>query len=165
MTPTAAQPRAKRGNVKKSGPAKAATHEAKGDAHTAIGRHDKALASYTKALECDPKRPELYDKVIAAHEKASHDWDEADFALSVSWAMRKKELLDPAFRRIHARDDAGFQETLILIRQLMKATSLAEETRLVESIRERGEDAVYPLIDFLLSLKFRKKTTPVPPPP
>lgn len=149
--------------MKKSGPAKAAAHEAKGDTHAAMERHDKALASYTKALACDPTRPELYDKVIAAHEKASHDWGEADFALSVSWAMRKKELLDPAFRRIHARGDAGFQETLSLIRQLMKATSPVEETRLGESIRERGEDAVYPLIDFLLSLKFRKKPPPVPP--
>jgi hypothetical protein len=132
---------------------KSLKHELDGDRHRAKKNHKKALAAYRKALDLDEARAALYDKLIDALNEMSDEWTEADFADSVSWAMKRQELLDPAFKRVNARSTPEYRETSSLVRKLLTAKSRAEETELVEAIADYGQAAVYPLIDFLMTFK------------
>jgi hypothetical protein len=127
--------------------------ELEGDRHCAKKKHKKALVSYRKALDLDDARAALYDKLIIALNETQDAWTEGDFADSVLWAMRRQELVDPAFKRVNARSTPEYREASALVRKLLTSKTRSEETELVETLRDYGEAAVYPLIDFLLTFK------------
>lgn len=127
--------------------------ELKADKLESKGKFRKALTLYLEALEILPERIELYDKALAVMEEEKEQWSEEDFTLNVFLTMQKQEILDPTFKRIHARAEYEFKEVTALIKKLMKAKDTKEETQIVEEIYNYGEHSLYPLMDFLLSLK------------
>jgi hypothetical protein len=132
---------------------KAFKHEAQGDKHRAKKNFKKAVDSYRKAIEVNDAREALYDKLLTVMEEFSEAWTEEDFALNVYCTMRKQELADPTFKRIHARAEPQAAQVADLVKKMLSAKSQDEETKYVEAIAEYGELAVYPLIDFILLFK------------
>lgn len=116
-------------------------------------QYEEALALYETLLGSRPADVELIDLLLSTHDKITRAWTEEDFAKNMGWAMMKKELLDPAFKRIHDRLRPENKEIQKLILQLIKAKNNADETACVEQIKNYGGAAVYPLIDALLSFK------------
>lgn len=133
--------------------AKSRVLEHKGDQLAQKGKLEKAIQCYEQALELDLKRVELYDKLLSLHEKLIDHWEEEDFAYNLELTMRKQEILDPAYKRIHARLNPEFKNTIDKIKLMLSASSSEIETRYVEEIVGLGNQALYPLIDFLLSFK------------
>lgn len=128
-------------------------NELKGDQWRARGNSKKALEAYRKALEDDDSRVALYDKLLSLLDENKGTWSEEEFTDSVYFTMKRQELLDPTFKRIHARSDPDFAEVTKLIKKLFAANEQALETDCVEKIASYGEGAVYPLLDFLLTFK------------
>lgn len=138
------------GNDPKS---KARVLELKGDKALSKNKTRKALKYYDDALEYDLTRLELYDKIIDTHKLFQDEWDESDFAYNLAITMKKQEVEDPTFKRLHARHEPEYKEVAVLIKNLLDAKDSAEETQAVEKIREFDGDAVYPLIDAVLGFK------------
>lgn len=134
---------------------KARQFEEGGDQFLKKGSDEKAFESYKEALGLDPSRPELYDKIIALHEKYSKNWTDDDFAYNLSLTLKKQELLDPVYKRINARVTPEFSKVIALIKKFMATQVRDEETKHIEEIVAYGEKAIYPLIDFLLNLKHK----------
>lgn len=132
--------------------------ELKGDLFYQKKNLKKAIGEYQKALDLDEKRLELYDKIIKVHGENTRDWTENDFAYTVSLTMQKQEILNPTFKRIHARAEPEFKEIHKLIKQMWQADAQESETASVEQIVRHGEKAVYPLADFILNFKELQKT-------
>lgn len=133
--------------------AKARILENKGDQFQDKGKMQKAFDHYQKALELDPQRIELYDKLIDLHKLYVDDWTEDDFAYNVYLTMQKQEVLDPTFKRLHAQHEPEYKDVSKLIRKLLDAKTSKTETKYVEAIKEYGDHAIYPLIDILLGFK------------
>lgn len=132
---------------------KAQAKEKKGDQHYAKGEFTKALKAYRAAQELDPDHPDIYDKLVETHGKNSLTWSPEDFALSLDWTMKKQELADPKFKRLHAKLEPEWKEIADLIGQMMRTTDEKKETELVEQIFFYKERAIYPLVEIILSLK------------
>lgn len=116
-----------------------------------------ALKKYEKALAMDPGNIGLYDKLIEAHKNAVLDWTDEDFAKSLSWSMKKQELENPYFKRVHAKLEPGWEVVNKKIQQMMLAGDQTSETKWVEEIVAHEKSALYPLIEALLALKMLKK--------
>lgn len=140
-------------------PAKAKAEELKGDKLLKQGKAKKAFECYKKALDLDENRLEIYDKLISLHGKYTDNWNEKDFAYNIWLGMKKQEILDPAFKRIHARAETSFQKISGLIKDMFNTESDPEETRFVEEIVSHRLDALYPLIDYILGLKNLRRLT------
>lgn len=125
----------------------------KGDELLKKGKFKKALEKFKKALDLDPDRPELYDRLIDAHDKADIEWDEKDVADSVGWVMKRQELTNPSIKITHARLTPEWQEVTDKIKLLIAASSEGDEQKLIEAIRSHETDAIYPLIDTILQIK------------
>jgi hypothetical protein len=138
---------------------KAKAEELKGDKFLKKGQDKKAFECYKKSLNLDEGRAEIYDKLISLHGKYTDDWNEKDFAYNIWLGMKKQEILDPAFKRIHARAEANSQKITNLIKTMFNTESETEETRVVEEIVTCGPDALYPLIDYILALKNLRQLT------
>lgn len=117
------------------------------------GKFKKAFELYEEALDLDETRVELYDKLIAVHAEFQDEWTEDDFAYNVHLSMQKQEILDPSFKRIHAQHEPEYKNATKIIRRLLDAKDEKLETKIIEDIASLGEDAIYPLIDFLLGFK------------
>lgn len=128
-------------------------NELKGDEWRAKGNLKKALEAYRKALADDATRVALYDKLLSLLDDNKGAWSEEDFADSVYLTMKRQELLDPTFKRIHARSEPDFAEITKLIKKMFAADCQAAETDCVEKIAAYGDAAVYPLLDFLIAFK------------
>jgi hypothetical protein len=128
-------------------------NELKGDQWRSKGNAKKALDAYRKALKDDDSRVSLYDKLLSLLDENKGEWSEEEFADSVYFTMKRQELLDPTFKRIHARAEPDFVEVTQLIKKMFTANEQAIETECVEKIASYGETAVYPLLDFLLTFK------------
>lgn len=143
--------------TKNKNPKKAGLEELKGDKFLEKGHDKKAFEAYKKSLDLDETRVGIYDKLIALHNKYSDNWNEKDFAYNVWLGMKKQEILDPAFRRIHARAEPEFQKITTLIKNMFNAESSVAETRIAEEIVVKGPGALYPLIDYILGFKNLRK--------
>lgn len=139
--------------------AKAQAEELKGDKFLKKGRDEKAFECYKKSLSLDEGRVEIYDKLIALHGKYTDDWNEKDFAYNIWLGMKKQEIMDPTFKRIHARAETDFQKITGLIKNMFNAESDSEETRFAEEVVSHGPNALYPLIDYILGLKNLRRLT------
>jgi hypothetical protein len=134
-------------------PTKAAKHESKGDAHLQKGKAAKALAEYRKVLEHEPHRPGIYDKLIAARERAGGEWTRADFAESVTWAMEKQAQEHPEIRQTHARLSPEWQKATELALRVLMHEAPEAAGREVEELVAMGEIATRALIGMLIELK------------
>jgi len=130
---------------------------AKGDKQFKSKKYKKALDYYSRANEIDPDNQAVYDKMITAHLQLKEDWDDEDLAMSLTWTMKKQELENPALKRVHARMTPEWEHINTLIKQLLLAKDEGEETKLLSQIIDHGEQAVYPLLEFLMGIK---KITP-----
>lgn len=127
--------------------------ELKGDEFLKKNQDKKAFEAYKKALELDDTRLDLYDKVTKLHEKYSDNWDNADFAYNLFLTMKKQEIVDPTFKRIHASQEPESKEISEEIKKMFHAKTREIETNHVEKVVSYGAPALYPLINFLLGLK------------
>lgn len=132
---------------------KSLKHEKEGDRHRDKGSHRKAITSYRKALDFDEMSVVLLEKLVATLDACKEAWTEDDFADSMTWTMQRQELLDPAFKRINARSTPEYKEAATFIKNMLTAKSREDETAAVESLVTLGADALYPLVDYLLTFK------------
>lgn len=142
---------------KKSPKQKAEALEKKGDRLAQKKQWLAAYGCYHEAVELDESQLHLYGKLLKSLDEMKDDWTEEHFAHSVHWQMKLKEIEDPKFKLIHARNEPEFQEIIAIIKKLLNASSEKEETALVEKIVSYGSLANYPLIDMLLAFKGVKK--------
>lgn len=139
--------------AKQSDPKKAKEHESKGDEFAGEGRFKDAVAEYRKSESFD-SRIEIYDKLIETQNRIQEEeWREEDFADSMSWTMRRQELLNPRLRLVHETFSVEYREVSRLIQSLMAAGSEDQENDLIDSILAYGPKASLPLIHFMLSIK------------
>jgi len=132
---------------------KAKDLEEKADKLLEKNKDEKAFELYKEALDYNPERIELYDKIISLHEKYTDNWTEDDFAYNLSLSMSKQEIIDPAYKRIHARVTPEFAQIVGIIKKMLGSTNRDNETKFVEEIVSHGEASIYPLIDFLIGFK------------
>lgn len=126
---------------------------AAGDALMAEGKAAEALEHYRAAEALEPDLPALYGKLIEAHKAATGEWTEEDFALTLSWEMRKQELEHPAMRAAHERLTPEWNEVTELLRRLLVTEDPALLKGLGDQIVVFEGRAVRPLLDFILMLK------------
>ncbi|HEX5033280.1 MAG TPA: hypothetical protein VFW62_02255 [bacterium] len=148
----------------KSDPKKAKKHESKGDKLAGKGKFKEAVAEYRKSEGFDPARVEIYDKLIETQNRINEeDWHEEDFADSMSWTMRRQELLNPRMRLVHETFSTEYREVTRLIQTLMAAPDEELESQIIDSILTYGEKAGLPLIHFMLSIKSMALKSDEPP--
>lgn len=140
-------------NLNDKNQAKSRVLENKGDTLVKKDKFKKAFECYEAALLLDENRIELYDKIIALHEKLIDKWSEEDFAYNLELTMRKQEIVDPTFKRLNSRHKPEYKNVLNIIKKMLAAQNAENETVQVEEIVACGEDALYPLIDFILGFK------------
>lgn len=138
---------------KKSDHEKALLFEEKGDRFLEKKNYKKALFHFKKSQEFLPDSIGIYDKLIETHKNLESEWSEEDMALSVAWTMKKMELENPKFKRIHAQSEEEWKEVIEKVKQILSSKTEEEETAHIEDIVSYGEKAIYPLIDFILSFK------------
>lgn len=89
------------------------------------------------------------------------EWTKEDFVRHLDKIMKKQEVKDPKFKRVHAQLEPEWQEITKLIHRLLIASDEIEETSLIEQIASYRETAIYPLVEVLLILKkLKKKDSP-----
>ena len=132
---------------------KAGKHEAKGDAHAAKGKHDKALKEYRKALDDDPDNTALYDKLIRAQDAAPGEWGAEEFAESVGWAMAKQEKEHPTIKQTHAKLSPEWAAAVALAVDILHEEDEAKQREKIEQLVGMGEIAARAMIGLLLDLK------------
>ena len=88
-------------------------------------------------------------------------WTDLEFVESLVTTMKKQEEEFPALKRVHARLDPQWQIVIDCIKKMMEATTEESIEQAAAEIRKYGEHAVYPLIDFVLSIKGAKKLSSV----
>ncbi|MBI4238167.1 MAG: hypothetical protein HY696_07110 [Deltaproteobacteria bacterium] len=127
--------------------------EGEGDRLLAQGKTKAALKKFRAAEALGAERPELYTKLIQAHQAATTEWTAEDFTASLGWEMRRQELLHPEIRAAHERLSPEWREVTERLRRLFVSTDAALVERLTEEIAAYGGAAVRPLLDFLLVIK------------
>lgn len=139
--------------MKKTNKKKAEDLIKKGDALKNKGAYKKALQKYKKALDFGPDRADLYDRLVAAHEKATEEWEIKDVVDSLSWVMEKQELENPSLKLLHEQLTPEGALVTQKIHQLLLTEDETEEARLTNEIRAFGTAAISPLLFILLELK------------
>jgi hypothetical protein len=135
-------------------PKKAKKHESKGDKLAGKGKFKDAVAEYRKSESLDSKRVEIYDKLIETQNRIKEeDWHEEDFADSMSWTMRRQELLNPRLRLVHETFSVEYREVNKLVQMLMAAAGEDLENDIIDRILSYGVKANLPLLHFMLSIK------------
>jgi len=138
---------------KKPNPRKATRHEAKGDRLLAKGKLTKALKQYRKALEFDPERTTIYDKLIQTRDGVDGEWNVDDFAESMSWVMDKQEIDNPSIRQVHAKLSPEWEKAI----NLAMSTIIEEDETLrgekIEELVGMGDIATRVLIDMMMEMK------------
>jgi tetratricopeptide (TPR) repeat protein len=131
-------------------PDKSIKLETDGDRLAAKGKFKKALVKYRKALEYDPDRPALYDKLVAMLDKTTENWELRDFVDSVSWTMKKQELSEPAIRQIHAKLSPDWKKASDLAVKIILAPDDDKSLpNLIEELVECGETGTMVLIEIM----------------
>lgn len=127
--------------------------ERAGDRYMASQEPRRALAKYRAAQSLAPDAPQVYRKLIAAHQAATTEWGPQDVAESLAWEMRRQELEHPPIRDLHERLSPEWQEVTTLLHRLVVVEDATIVARLREEIIGYGAKAVRPLLDLLLLLK------------
>lgn len=139
---------------KKTDPKKALKHEGKGDKLAGKGKYREAMGEYQKSESLNPDRIEIYDKLIETQGQIPEsEWEEEDFAASMTWTMHRQELQNPHIRLVHETFSLEYREVHQLLQRLMTALGEDQENALIEKILEYGERASLPMLHFLLSIK------------
>jgi tetratricopeptide (TPR) repeat protein len=138
---------------KKPNSKKAAKHEAKGDRLLAKGKLGKALKQYRKALEFDPERTTIYDKLIQTRDGIDGEWNVDDFSESMSWVMDKQEIDNPNIRQVHARLSPEWEvaSNLAMVAIIEEDEQLRGEK--IEKLVSMGEISTRVLIDMMIEMK------------
>jgi len=126
---------------------------AHGDSLLKKGRFKDALKEYKKARKLDPKRQDIYDRLVEAHDKSTNEWKPEDVVESVGYIMEKQELTNPAIKLLHQRLTPEWRGVIDKISELLMCDDEKKECTLIEEIQSFGKEAVYPLIYVLLQIK------------
>jgi len=137
----------------KPNPDKATRLEAKGDRLLAREKLKGALKKYKKALDYDPSRKGIYDKLMETRDKLPGDWEMSDFVESVDWAMKKQEQENPPIRQLHAKLSPDWDKAHELAFKLMSTASEENTRTMTEELVAMGEIGTRAAIDILLELK------------
>lgn len=89
--------------------------------------------------------------------KKQTQWTDVEFVETLVETMKKQEEEFPALKRVHARLEPQWQIVIDLIKKMMEAPTDTATEDVVADIARHGEHALYPLIDFILSIKGMKK--------
>lgn len=135
--------------------------EAKGDRLRKKKSYQQALEAYRQAQTLNPLRVELYDKLIECHGHVADQFNDQDFAETLSWTMQKQELEHPRLKRVHAHFAPEWKDVSGLIHKMILSADDAQVDDLVEKIVAYGEKALYPLVDLVLRLKSMGKKGPL----
>lgn len=128
-------------------------HIDKGDGWMKKKKPGKALIEYKKALACDPDLKGIYDKLIAAHDLTPREWDEKDFAESVTWTMKKQEQENPPIKQVHARLTPEWKKATELAMRMFVSEDKESVKKLTEELVAMGEIATRAMIGILLDIK------------
>ncbi|MBU4484248.1 hypothetical protein KKA47_02375 [bacterium] len=139
--------------MKKQNPDKAKKLEAKGDNLFNKGKHKRALKKYKKALKYNSECSSLYEKLIQAQDQVGGEWGKEEFSESLDWLMKKQEIENPNLKQVHERLTPEWELVSDLIIKLINVKNMEDQDKLIRKIRDFGEAAVQPLIDFILSMK------------
>lgn len=132
---------------------KAAKLIERGNKFLAKGKLKQALKEFEMAMELDPERADIYDKLISTHKNMDIEWDEYDIAKSLSWEMKKQEIDNPNLKYTHAQLQPQWKKITNKIQLLINECDDKKEAALIEEIHDYSTDAIYPLIHTLLQIK------------
>lgn len=124
-----------------------------GDKLLKKSRFKEALKKYKKARKYDPERPDIYDRLIRAHDKSTGKWSEKDVVESVGWLMEKQEIENPSLKLLHAKLSPEWKSVADKIETLITCDNEDDEYRIIEEIRAFNAAAIYPLIYTILQIK------------
>ncbi|MBT3182789.1 MAG: hypothetical protein HN337_09840 [Deltaproteobacteria bacterium] len=145
--------------MKKPNPGKAAALEAKGDKLLAKGKPKRALKKFKKALQMDPGRTAIYDKLMKTRDILPDDWEMEDFVESVDWLMKKQEIEEPAIKQIHAKLSPEWEEAKKLVWSIM-ASNEERAKMLTEELVKMGEIGTRAAINTILEFKQATEQAP-----
>lgn len=124
-----------------------------GDSLFKKGKFKDALKKYKKAQVLNPKRQDIYDRLVETHEKSTGEWKPEDVVESVGYVMEKQEVMNPAIKFLHQRLTPEWRAVIDKASELLMCAGEDKEYSLIEEIQSFGRDAVYPLIYVLLQIK------------
>lgn len=129
---------------------KAYKYEAEGDKLASKGKYKQALKKYQKALEYDPDRSSIYDKLVGIRDEIPDEWKVEDFVKSVSWTMKKQELEEPIMCQVHAKLSPEWQKASDLaLKVLMAPEDDKDLPKLTEKLVSLGEMGTRVLIEIV----------------
>lgn len=132
---------------------KAVKHEQKGDELALKGKHARALKEYRKALELDPEKAGLYDKLISTRDLIPDDWSREDFAESMDWVMKKQEREHPPLKQTHAKLSPEWAQATSMAIGILTEEDEEKRAGMTEDFVAMGEVATRAMIGLLLDLK------------
>jgi tetratricopeptide (TPR) repeat protein len=137
---------------KKRNPQKALKLEAKGEALMAKGSIKRALKKFRKAIEYDPERESIYDKLVKAKDMLPVNWDLEDFIESLDWTMKKQERENPCLRQVHARLSPEWEKARELVIMIVATADPQKRSKLIEDLVLTGEAGLRAAIDLLVEI-------------
>lgn len=138
---------------KRRNPDKAKRLEEKGDSLLEKGKLKKALKKYRKALDYDPTRKSIYDKLMHTKDLSPDDWNVDDFVESVEWAMQKQEQENPPIKQVHAMLTPEWEKAKELAVKVISSESREEQDSLIEELVDMGEMGVRAAVGLLIDFK------------
>jgi len=129
---------------------KAEQLEHAGDELALKNKFEKALKKYKKALEKTPDNTSLYNKLISTKDKIEKNWGMDDFVESVSWAMEKQEIEDPAIKQLHIKLSPNWDKATKLALKIITIDDKDKDfSKLIEEYILLGNVGTLVLIDIL----------------
>ncbi|PIU57061.1 MAG: hypothetical protein COS89_05270 [Deltaproteobacteria bacterium CG07_land_8_20_14_0_80_38_7] len=129
---------------------KAEQLELAGDELALKNKFEKALKKYKKALEKTPDNTSLYNKLISTKDKIEKNWGMDDFVESVSWAMEKQEIEDPAIKQLHIKLSPNWDKATKLALKIITIDDKDKDfSKLIEEYILLGNVGTLVLIDIL----------------
>lgn len=113
----------------------------------------KATVQLEKVFKFNPDQSNALSLIIELLNKYSVHWKQEEFTLSMECSMQLQEIANPAIKSVHATFSVEYQSVLKLAERLFLASNEALEKQLCQEITKYGNQALFPLINFILSLK------------
>ncbi len=113
----------------------------------------KATAQLEKVFKMGQEQSETLSLIIELLNKYSEHWEQEEFTLSMECSMQLQEIENPNLKSVHATFSVEYQNVFKLAERLFLASNETLERQLSQEITKYGNHAIFPLINFILSLK------------
>jgi tetratricopeptide (TPR) repeat protein len=127
--------------------------EAKGDKLFSKGKFERAIKKYKKAIDLDPSRKGVYDKLVEARDALECDWDVKDFVESVDWVMKKQEQENPSIRGVHEKLSPEWEKARRIAINVLECDDEGKTLEIVEELVAMGGVGTRAAISILLDFK------------